>query len=773
MKTKNLKLAFAVSAIMSGSIAFAEAEVTGKVVHESAKYTTSGTTIGAASSHDKDAFKAETSVRLFIDGDASEIYDGATYHVELQGFEDSKAISDYQGTEAYTQRDALREAYVDAEVNDWSIRAGKQQVVWGTADGMKLLDALNPTDYSEMAQNQMEDSRIPVWMVNAERDLEDGSNVQVVLSQQKANVIAGLNADGDQGHPFIMKGVDSITGKTNGFLNVTPALAKVASTFDFASAGDGTTGGFQQATGADITNAISGGFAVSGWNGSSSTLAPFTGTTVDGFASYTNYDTGSSIGQMLAQGQTGANGIAWGAGDADNNNAGEGNANTNAGKDLLFDMAQNSTRNANGSINTTMQSAYGNQNVTNLINHNGTSTIWDVANPTSAFEYMPNATFSTFNTFAGATTEYVKDSNAQDGVNVGFRTKNATEGGLNYSFNVLRRADANPYIDMSWRDKTTGEKLNVILKQGGNPNTGLPSSGTTVTAADVVTSPSNLVSMCTDQTDVTTCDQNSGLTTTNFAYKAGQAYNATTVLVQNANGDYYGIHNPDTGATNSAALNSPVLRFTEKSKDITSIGGSFDATIETEEFGGVVIRGEAMLNKGEMTPVVNRKLLAIGDLTGALSMKESDIFRYVLGVDITALTNMLVSTQLIQIRNLDYVDNACTGTTQMGNSYDCSEYTADMSTMHLTNGLNKAEENKEFYSLFLSKPFGASGEHRWNNIFMFEENGGKWNRLDVEFSIDDNTQVTAEYNKYWGDENTQFGQLEKSSNVQIGFKYSF
>jgi hypothetical protein len=137
------------------------------------------------------------------------------------------------------------------------------------------------------------------------------------------------------------------------------------------------------------------------------------------------------------------------------------------------------------------------------------------------------------------------------------------------------------------------------------------------------------------------------------------------------------------------------------------------------------------------------------------------------------MTNMMISAQIIQIRNLDYVDTACTGTTQMGNSYDCSEYTADMATMHLSNGLNKAEENKEFYSLFFSKPFGASGEHRWNNIFMFEENGGKWNRLDAEFSINDETQVTVEYNKYWGDANTQFGQLEASSNIQAGFKYSF
>ena len=127
---------------------------------------------------------------------------------------------------------------------------------------------------------------------------------------------------------------------------------------------------------------------------------------------------------------------------------------------------------------------------------------------------------------------------------------------------------------------------------------------------------------------------------------------------------------------------------------------------------------------------------------------------------------MMVSAQLIQIRNLDYVNTGDKDATTW-------KYTGDTAAMHLTNNLQAAEKNKEFYSLFLSKPFGASGEHRWNNIFMFEENGGKWNRLDAEFSIDDDTQATVEYNKYWGDANTQFGQLEASSNIQVGVKYSF
>ena len=153
-------------------------------------------------------------------------------------------------------------------------------------------------------------------------------------------------------------------------------------------------------------------------------------------------------------------------------------------------------------------------------------------------------------------------------------------------------------------------------------------------------------------------------------------------------------------------------------------------------------------------------------------MVEGDVFKYVLGADITVLTNMMVSAQFIQERNLDFIDEAgtCTGTSTGAN---CGRYTADRSAMHLSNGLQKAEKNKEFYSIFLSKPFGASGEHRWNNILMLEENGGKWNRLDAEFSIDDDTQATVEWNKYFGDENTQFGQLSKSSNIQVGVKYSF
>jgi hypothetical protein len=202
------------------------------------------------------------------------------------------------------------------------------------------------------------------------------------------------------------------------------------------------------------------------------------------------------------------------------------------------------------------------------------------------------------------------------------------------------------------------------------------------------------------------------------------------------------------------------LQFSQEVKRVKQIGGSFDMAIETEALGPVVIRGEALYVKDGYSPIIDKNKLAIGDLVGALQMVKADRAKFVVGADVTVMTNMMVSAQFIQDRNIDFVDNE-------------NNYTTDYATMSMSNGFQKAEENKDFYSLFLSKPFGASQEHRVNNIFMFEENGGKWNRLDTELSLNDDAQFTLEYNKYWGDENTQFGQLAASSNIQAGIKYSF
>ena len=685
MKNKIL-YTLGLSVALSSNLVFAEPEVTGKLTLEVAKFNNSYTStetssVSTATSHGKDTFKNEKSARIYIDGEANQLRDGATYHVELQGYNNSEALDRFDGPETDTQRDVLREAYIDTSYNDWMLRLGKQQVVWGTADGIKLLDAINPTDYTELVQNQMEDSRIPVWMINAEKDLEDGSNFQVIVSDPKANYIPGLSkssgaarthSNSDRGHAFIMKGVDSITGRTNGFLNAVGDIGKTAYIFN---------NGFTTLA-----------------NSYASTVGEFMNNEVPSFAAHqTACLPDSSAGCSAAD---------------------------------LAAYANSSAQSTTNVINATTIAATQTDYSTYGSNANEGGT-----NPDTVFAYMTDATFATFDAFSNATAKYVVDHDT-DKPNLGLRYKNTTDGGTNYSLNFMRRYDSNPYVSMQW-ESSTGTKLiqDVSTYTGLGQDANEPAYGTYFNA---------------DQED--------------------RVYR--TLTLTDADNNSYGYQSG--GGGNTLVVEAPVLAFYEKLNEVTSIGGSLDTTIETQGLGPVVFRAEALYTKDEMMPTVDRNKLAYGDLPGGLTMKKSDTFKYVLGFDITALTNMMVSTQFIQMRNLDFVDNntdadgnAC------GSKVNCGVYTGDMATLHLTNGLQKAEENKEFYSLFLSKPFGESGQHRWNNIFMYEENGGKWNRLDFEYTIDDNTVATLEFNKYFGNKDTQFGQFKDSSNTQIGLKYIF
>jgi hypothetical protein len=62
----------------------------------------------------------------------------------------------------------LREFYLDTSINDSIVILGKQQVVWGKSDGLKVLDIVNPQDFREFILDDFDQSRIPLWTVNAE-----------------------------------------------------------------------------------------------------------------------------------------------------------------------------------------------------------------------------------------------------------------------------------------------------------------------------------------------------------------------------------------------------------------------------------------------------------------------------------------------------------------------------------------------------------------------------------------------------------------------------
>ena len=679
-------VALAITTTLTANIALAEEEssfmdeleISGELKNESAIFTNGGQTIGQATSmtdtttkHDSgDLYKSESSAKIFINGDVGE--DGSSFHAELNLRYDTEAVDGYKGAKSYSQHDLLRELYVDTEVGDEdspvSLRIGKQQVVWGTADGIKLLDIINPTDWREFAQNTMDESRIPVWMLNGETDLDSGGNVQFILSQAEENKIPGLgiasesavvHSSADQGQPFVMKGVDSITGRINGFLNAAPDIGGTAAVFN---GGFGDLSGFNKATVGEFFNNEVPGFVAGACGGGACSATVMSGFTAQ--------------------------------------------AHSNAGT---------TTNVLNNTVIDTTKTDYS----TSGLNSNEGGT-----NPGSVFAYMTDATFATFNSFSGATSEYRVVHPSDSTLNTGLRYKGSTNSGMNYSVNYMNHYDSNPYIDMHWED-SAGNKLTQ-----------------TVTS---LTGDGNNINGNGDQT--------------------GRVYKTISL------GAGIGFV---SGVGDTLVTNSPVLVFEEKLNKINSYGASLDTAVDTESLGAVVLRGEFLYNQDEMAPVVDRNKLAYGDLPGGLTMTKSDMFKYVLGADVTVATNLMLSGQFIQFRNLDYVDNATDSDgNACGQKVNCGVYTADMAAMHMSNGLQKAEENKEFYSFFMSKPFGAEQQHRWNNIFMFEENGGKWNRFDVEYSFNDELIGMAEMNKYWGDTNTQFGQMENSSNLQLGLKYIF
>lgn len=74
----------------------------------------------------------------------------------------------------------LRELYWETFGDNSFWRIGKQQVVWGEADGLKLLDVINPQNFREFVLDDFDDSRIPLWMLNAEFTLTENGVLQVL-----------------------------------------------------------------------------------------------------------------------------------------------------------------------------------------------------------------------------------------------------------------------------------------------------------------------------------------------------------------------------------------------------------------------------------------------------------------------------------------------------------------------------------------------------------------------------------------------------------------
>jgi hypothetical protein len=613
-----------------------------------------------------DAYREQVNAKLFLNGDLGET---GAWHAELQYDGDYAEIVGYRGPRNNSQFEWLRELYADVPTmnGDLTWRIGKQQVVWGKADGVKFLDIINPTDYRYWGQDSMENSRIPLWMVNAEYLVNDSDSVQLVYVPQVnvVNQIPGLYdpETGDQGQPFVPMGMDTLFGQYNGFYNIAPQMGMVAGAFSqtfqallpaFSSMmGNNILQGFNTMTVSDFTQIPN----VEDFLQSTNMMVPASGYVPNSIYSLPGMP---PVGTPIS------------------------------GDQLLVMTA--------GGV----QQQAGKQ--TNLI---GSSL--NTANPTSIFDYMGDTSFATFNSFQGMQTRFVNDLQSNDGGNgnIGLRYSGSTDSGLNYTFNYYYHYENNPVIQPEWQD----------------------AAGQTLTAVkSVATSP-----------------YGNEVATMNLQYADGTQFNS------------------------NGGANPAFMAFVESQNKINTFGTSFDYAIDTA-LAPVILRGEFVYDKDSMVPVVDLGKLAYGDFVGAFQNENADFFNYVIGLDITVMTNLFVSFQFMDKWNLDYVDE---NVQYAGNTQAYSKHTANPATMSMSNNFEAAQEHQIMYTLFLSKPFLQQENLRINNLFLYEDIGGIWNRFDLEYTYTDDVIFAAAYNYYGDSPNSTFGQFADMSNAQVSVKLIF
>ena len=96
----------------------------------------------------------------------------------------NKDQSELESPEFNKRFDFLREAYVTNSIplsdgQQLFLKLGRQQVVWGRTDLFRVLDVINPVDYSRNnIYDELQDIRIPMWIAQAEYRMGPSDSMQ-------------------------------------------------------------------------------------------------------------------------------------------------------------------------------------------------------------------------------------------------------------------------------------------------------------------------------------------------------------------------------------------------------------------------------------------------------------------------------------------------------------------------------------------------------------------------------------------------------------------
>lgn len=78
------------------------------------------------------------------------------------------------GEEEDSNKAEVRELYADIFLEGADLRIGKQYIIWGVLEGVRIVDEVNPMDFREMILPDLLDYRIPLW--SAKLDWFQGDN---------------------------------------------------------------------------------------------------------------------------------------------------------------------------------------------------------------------------------------------------------------------------------------------------------------------------------------------------------------------------------------------------------------------------------------------------------------------------------------------------------------------------------------------------------------------------------------------------------------------
>ncbi|HEY0846486.1 MAG TPA: DUF1302 family protein, partial [Noviherbaspirillum sp.] len=99
--------------------------------------------------------------------------------------------------DAYRFSGDWRELYATSYVGGWNVSLGLQQVVWGKADNLRVVDQVNPVDLREFVLPDLNDYRKPVMMLRGVRMLGDWSLEMLYLPRFKPTSFAKPGSEYD------------------------------------------------------------------------------------------------------------------------------------------------------------------------------------------------------------------------------------------------------------------------------------------------------------------------------------------------------------------------------------------------------------------------------------------------------------------------------------------------------------------------------------------------------------------------------------------------